>query len=85
MKKECKPFMERLCEALGEDLSNPLCRELQDHLSQCPDCSLQVDTIKRTVEIYRALPLKEVPNDVQERLRVRLNLPPAQQKREGQL
>jgi len=76
MKEGCKPFMERLCEALGEDLSSPLCRELKEHLAECPDCSLQVDTIKRTVEIYRSLPAKLVPGDVEERLLLRLNLPP---------
>ena len=77
MKKGCKPFMERLCEALGEDLSSSLCRELKEHLAECPDCALQVDTIKRTVEIYRSQPMKLVPGDVEERLLLRLNLPPA--------
>lgn len=76
MKEDCKPFMERLCDALGEDLFSPLCRELQDHLKQCPDCSLQVDTIKRTVELYQALPPKKVPSEVRERLWARLKLPP---------
>ena len=78
MKEDCKPFMERLCDALSEDLSSPLCQELQDHLKQCPDCSLQVDTIKRTVELYQALPLKKVPGEVKERLWARLKLPPVE-------
>lgn len=74
MKKDCRPFMERLCDALGEDLSSPLCRELQDHLDYCPDCSLQIDTVKRTIELYKALPRKRVPGNVERRLRARLNL-----------
>jgi RNA polymerase sigma-70 factor (ECF subfamily) len=75
MKEGCRPFMDRFCETLGEDPSSPLCRELEKHLKDCPDCSLQVNTIKRTVEIYRALPRRKVPGEVQERLLVRLNLP----------
>lgn len=75
MKRDCRPFFERLCDALGEDLSSPVCQELKDHLDQCPECSLQIDSIRRTVEIYRCLPPVGVPGDVQERLRARLNLP----------
>ncbi|TKJ41096.1 hypothetical protein CEE37_05360 [candidate division LCP-89 bacterium B3_LCP] len=75
MSKDCRPIMERLCEALDEDVSSPICQELQAHLDACPDCSLQVDTIKRTVEIYRSLPIENVPEEVEERLLVRLNLP----------
>lgn len=75
MNEDCRSFMERLCEALDEDISSPICQELQEHLERCPDCSTQVDTIKRTVEIYRALPTKCVPKEVEERLRLRLNLP----------
>ncbi|MFH1861869.1 MAG: hypothetical protein ABH878_03560 [bacterium] len=76
MKEECKPFWERLCESLGEDLNSSLCVELREHLEACPECSLQIDTIKRTVEIYRALPSAEVPGAVQRRLRIRLLLNP---------
>jgi len=52
MKADCLPFMDRFCESLGEDPSSPLCLELNEHLKHCPDCSLQVDTIKCTVEVF---------------------------------
>lgn len=80
MKKDCQPFMDKFCESLGEDPSSPLCQELADHLKDCPDCSLQVDTIKCTVEIYKSMPGKEVPGEVQKRLLTRLNLPCADEK-----
>jgi hypothetical protein len=82
MKKKCKPFLERLCDALGEDISSPLCKELQEHLASCPDCSLQVDSVRRTVEIYQSFPCQRTPGEVQERLRARLNLPPAKHRKE---
>ncbi|MCX6641200.1 MAG: hypothetical protein NTW14_12115 [bacterium] len=78
MKPDCKPFIERLCESLGEDLSSPLCRELREHLDHCPDCSLQIDSLKRTIDIYRCLPVKEIPGDVEKRLWKRLHLPEVQ-------
>jgi hypothetical protein len=75
MKEDCRPFMDKFCESLGEDPSSQLCRELQEHLEHCPDCTLQVNTIKRTVEIYQAMPPQTVPGEVQKRLLVKLNLP----------
>jgi hypothetical protein len=68
-------MVERLCDALGEDLSSPLCQELQDHLAKCPDCALQVDTVRRTVQIYQTFPCERVPGDVQKRLLAILQLP----------
>lgn len=75
MRQKCKPFVERLCDALGEDLNSPVCRELKEHLEGCPECSLQIDTVKRTVEIYRAIPGQRVSADMEKRLLARLNLP----------
>ncbi len=75
MKQDCKPFLDKFCESLGEDQDSPLCRELNEHLQNCPDCLLEVDTIKCTVEIYKSIPNKKVPGDVQKRLLARLNLP----------
>ncbi|MBU0520106.1 hypothetical protein KKA00_02160 [bacterium] len=75
MKDDCRPFMDRFCESLGEDPSSAICRELQEHLDKCPDCTLQVNTIKRTVELYQNMPQPLVPGDVQKRLLLRLNLP----------
>jgi hypothetical protein len=77
MSQKCKPFVERLCDALGEDLNSPICRELKEHLENCPDCALQIDTVKRTVEIYRSIPGQRVPSEMQKRLLARLNLPAA--------
>ena len=75
MKTQCRPFFERLCEALDEDLNSPLCQTLKQHLAECPDCSLQLDTVKRTVEIYQSFPCSRVPGEVHQRLLARLNLP----------
>lgn len=76
MKEKCRPFIERLCETLGEDITSPICRELKEHLDQCPECSLQIDTVRRTVEIYRSVPPTRVPGDVEKRLLAKLQLPP---------
>lgn len=83
MKPKCKPILERLCDALGEDLNSPLCLELKEHLDSCPDCTLQLDTVRRTVEIYRTIPCQRCPGEVSQRLLARLNLPPQEYEKEA--
>lgn len=41
------------CEFLEEDIDSPVCRELKDHMIRCPDCRSNVDSIKKTISLYR--------------------------------
>lgn len=65
----------RLCEALGEDFDSPVCKELERHVAECPECRVIFDTVKKVVYLYRAVEKPEaVPPEVEERLFRVLNL-----------
>ena len=70
--KTVRPFLPGL---LDDSLQISVPTPITTHLDHCPDCTLQVNTIKRTVEIYQAMPKQRVPGEVQKRLLVKLNLP----------
>lgn len=71
-----KELIAQLCDAMGEDLDAPVCREVADHLATCPDCQIQFDTVKRTVNLCREMEHKEkIPSAVWGRLLKKLNLP----------
>ncbi len=55
--------IEEICDQLSEYLDSDKCKEIKKHLEDCPTCCAYVDTIRKTVELY-----KELPEDVQERL-----------------
>jgi predicted anti-sigma-YlaC factor YlaD len=56
-------------------LQDELCRELEEHLSECENCRVVVDTLKKTIYLYKTANSKaDVPADVRERLFKRLNL-----------
>lgn len=38
---------------LGEDIDNNTIQELADHIKQCEDCKMDVDTIQQTIKLIR--------------------------------
>jgi len=71
-----------LKEYLGEDLNHPMCKELKDHVDQCPDCKNYLESIKKTVILYKgASQEEEVPK---EKLNLLLNkIKNSRMKKEG--
>ncbi len=64
----CKHVYEHICENLDQELDSPQCREIKKHLEACPDCMAYLDSLKKTVSLYRAVPAPKVPRSVHARL-----------------
>lgn len=64
----CPDKIELICRDLGEDIDSPLCQELRKHLADCPGCRAYVDTLKKTVYLYRQLPREQAPEQAIEKL-----------------
>ena len=45
-----------------------LCAELEQHLTECGDCRIMVDTLRKTVVLYRNHGHEDVPDDIKARL-----------------
>jgi mycothiol system anti-sigma-R factor len=71
----CEEFVNTISAYVDGDLSDELCAELDKHLSECDNCRIVVNTLKKTIDIvhYQAEQDK-TPADVKERLFYRLNL-----------
>ena len=65
---DCSEVRGRLSDYMDKDILDKLCKELEKHLENCPECQVEVNCMKRTVELYRRLPSKEVPGQVEQRL-----------------
>jgi len=66
----CKDFLKELSDFLDDSCDKGLKKELESHLSNCPNCWVIADTTKKTVEIYhgQAGEAKPVPEGVKGRL-----------------
>lgn len=66
----CREILVQLNDYADGELGADLCRELEQHLAECPDCRAVYDTLTGTIRIYRSLrdlPL-ELPPGIEERL-----------------
>jgi anti-sigma factor RsiW len=64
----CKDFIKELSEYL-DDATDPTTRaELEQHLSQCPNCWVVCDTTKKTIKVFKGMDLKDLPAEVHTRL-----------------
>jgi len=48
-----KKLFDILNNKLGEDIDNTTVQDLADHIKQCEDCKMDVDTIQQTIKIVR--------------------------------
>ena len=72
---QCKQLLSGLSEYIDGELQAELCAQLEEHLNNCDNCRIVVNTLRKTIEIYeQTLPLAELPEGVRERLFFKLQL-----------
>jgi RNA polymerase sigma-70 factor (ECF subfamily) len=64
----CRNLLSQLSDYIDGELEESLCAEIEQHMAGCPDCRAVVNTLEKTVELYRTTGRAEVPADVQTRL-----------------
>lgn len=69
-KKEqvCHELKDKLSAYLDGELESALCAEIEQHLNGCDDCRVVVDTLNKTITLYRNYGQASVPPDTHERL-----------------
>ncbi len=70
----CHELLGRLSDYVDGELDQALCIEIEKHMAECERCHLVIDTLRKTVELYRSMPTPPLPDDVRGRLLLRLNL-----------
>jgi len=75
---QCQHLLGNLSEYIDGELQAELCAELEQHIEGCDNCRIVVNTLRKTVELYRDTdePV-DLPLDVRERLFKRLNGEPS--------
>jgi predicted anti-sigma-YlaC factor YlaD len=73
--KQCQNLLGALSDYIDGELEGAVCAELESHLSGCENCRIVVDTLKRTVSLYKVVSNEtSTPNGVHQRLLQRLEL-----------
>ncbi len=64
----CGKVYEHLCENLDSKLDSESCRQIKAHIKGCKNCSALLDSLKKTVYLYKQYPSPELPQQLREKL-----------------
>lgn len=73
--KKCRALLSQLSDYVDGTLDPRLCKALERHLRTCPNCRIVLNTLQKTIDLYRTVGENEnMPAEVRERLFRRLDL-----------
>jgi predicted anti-sigma-YlaC factor YlaD len=61
--------LEQISDYLDAEAAHELVQRIDTHFAQCPDCRVYVDTVRKTISLYRS----EEPLECPEQVRLRLH------------
>lgn len=66
---DCRDVLEQVSDYLDAEAARELVERIEEHFAQCSHCRVYVDTVKKTISLYRS----ETPLDCPEQVRLRLH------------
>lgn len=73
--QDCRHLLAALGDYIDGTLEEQICRELERHMAECPNCRVVVDTMRKMIYLYQVEASEEgVPAEARQRLFARLNL-----------
>jgi predicted anti-sigma-YlaC factor YlaD len=73
--KHCEDLLQDLSDFIDGIASEELCEAIEHHMSDCPNCRIMVDTVRKTLSLYQEREADTtLPHDVRFRLIRTLNL-----------
>lgn len=65
----CRDVLSQISDYLDAEAARELCGDLEAHFAECTQCRVYIDTVKKTISLYRS----ERPLDCPEQVRLRLH------------
>lgn len=73
--EHCRALLDFLSDYVDGTLEDQLCAEIERHMSGCENCTVVVDTLKKTVYLYQVTNSNpQMPEEIRQRLYHRLDL-----------
>jgi predicted anti-sigma-YlaC factor YlaD len=64
----CKEFLQELSDYLDESVDAEIRAKLEQHITECPNCWVVCDTVKKTIRIYKGMEPHPILPEVESRL-----------------
>jgi anti-sigma factor RsiW len=66
----CTDFLAKLTDYFDGHIDADLLAEVKEHIGSCHHCEVDVDTTRKTIDVYRGNQVYELPEDLASRMRV---------------
>jgi Predicted transmembrane transcriptional regulator (anti-sigma factor) len=71
----CQDYIRQLSEYIDGELPPDLCAKLEEHMAGCENCTVVVNTLKRTIDLYQQTEAEQpLTAEAKKRLFARLSL-----------
>jgi len=71
---DCQSVLASLSDFIDGEFKGEVCHEIERHLTECQDCRVVFNTLKKTIDLYHSASDIQVPSGIRERLFRCLNL-----------
>ncbi len=72
---DCQHLLSSLSDFVDGELSPALCREIEQHLNECENCRIVINTLRKTIDLYHhQTEAGGLPQEIRQRLFHRLHL-----------
>ncbi|MCS6860616.1 MAG: zf-HC2 domain-containing protein [Abditibacteriales bacterium] len=65
---KCEDLLRMLNDYVDGDIDPAVCEDFEEHLAGCNPCALVVDSIRKTITLYKGEEVYEIPLPFRERL-----------------
>jgi hypothetical protein len=72
---QCKDVLAHICDKLDVDLDSPRCKQIKEHIDECPDCCAHLDSLMKTIHLYRIYPDPKIPAGIRKKILSSLKFP----------
>ncbi len=66
--KKCGKLIQNISDYIDGEVDESICSELKEHLADCDNCRIMVDTLKQTFFLCRGGRRENLPESLQNRL-----------------
>lgn len=72
---DCQKLLSSISDFVDGELSPDLCQQIEQHLNECENCRIVINTLRKTIDLYHHQPSNEsLPQEIRQRLFHRLHL-----------
>lgn len=71
---KCSKVFNYICDRLDENFNSLKCRIIKKHLDGCPNCSAYLDSLKKTILLYKTYPQIKAPRGSTNKILTKLKI-----------